>query len=532
MATGEGKTLAAMLPAFLHSLSGGGVHVATPNAYLAGRDFAQTGPVLGILGVSVGLVPESASAEEKRAAYACDVTYATGYELGFDYLRDRLQAMRTPRPALGSQQHALLCGESTAPPAGIQPRRNWAIIDEIDSVLIDEACLPLVLSDGVATSNRCAKTYAEARRVAHTLSAGQDFVFDESQMAIMLTGQGMEKIYGNAATYSAVELERPWSIYVEQALRAELLHHRDVDYVVQDGKIVLVDEFTGRIFPDRSWRDGLHQAVEAKEGTPITADHSAATRISRQRFFRLYRKMCGMTGTAMGSQREFWRHYRLPVVPIPLAKACRRVLWPTRFFSDAQSKWQAVVREILKVHGSGRPVLVGSRTIENSELLARRLSAEGIAFQLLNGKQDREEAEIVARAGERAAITLATNMAGRGTDIRLGDGVAAQKGLHVIGVECHESQRIDRQLLGRAGWQGDPGSGRLFVSADDPLIRRFGAGLLRLMQRMPSEEGEILCDLSSKIAAVQRTAERAAYADRRKLLAHDQWLDGIGQAMK
>jgi preprotein translocase subunit SecA len=256
-----------------------------------------------------------------------------------------------------------------------------------------------------------------------------------------------------------------------------------------------------------------------------------AARISRQRFFRLYTSICGMTGTAAGSEREFWRLYRLRVTAIPLRKPCRREILPTRFFGDAESKWQAVVEEVAAVHNTGRPVLVGSRTIENSELLAQGLTAAGVPFQLLNGKQDRQEAEIVAMAGQRGAVTIATNMAGRGTDIRLGAGVADLGGLHVVGVECHESQRIDRQLLGRAGRQGDPGSGRFFVSADDALVRRFGPRLRNRMQRLQHDQGELLQDLSREVAAAQRAAEAAALLQRRQMLALDVWLDEVLAAL-
>ena len=531
MATGEGKTLTAALPSLLHALSGHGVHVATPNAYLAQRDHRRVGPILGLLGASVGLVPESAGPDEKRAAYACDVTYATGYELGFDYLRDQLRKLRTPRPQLGEIQRGLLRGRPHVEPPPIQPRRAFAIIDEIDSVLIDEACLPLVLSDGDESDQRLAAVYDEARQVADALACGEDFLLDDTARTVTLTRQGLQKIYDDYSARLRLELQRPWAVYVQQAICADWLHRRDVDYVIQEGKARLVDEFTGRIFPDRSWRDGLHQAVEAKEGLRLTPELRTAARISRQRFFLLYDRICGMTGTASGSRREFRRHYRLPVVQIPLRKPCRREVLPTRFFTDAESKYRAITQEAAGQHAAGRPVLVGARTIENSRRLAGCFEAAGIPFQLLNGTQDREEAEIIAGAGRAAVVTLATNMAGRGTDIELGPGVATQGGMHVIGVECHESQRIDRQLLGRAGRQGDPGSGRMFVSADDALLGRFGPQLCRRMQRLADGDGEVRRDLSRDVAAVQHAAETAAYAGRRQLLALDDWLDGFLKAV-
>ena len=288
---------------------------------------------------------------------------------------------------------------------------------------------------------------------------------------------------------------------------------------------MLVDEFTGRIFAERTWRDGLHQAVEAKEGVLPSAELRTAARISRQRFFRLYETICGMTGTASGSRREFRRHFRLVVVPIPLRKPSRRETLPSRFFTDADSKYRAVAAEVVAIHLAGRPVLIGSRTIRNSELLAERLTSEGLPLELLNGKQDRAEAEIIAQAGLRGAVTIATNMAGRGTDIVLGPGVADLGGMHVIGVECHESGRIDRQLLGRAGRQGDPGSGRFFISADDPLLLRYAPRLSRRIERMPSKEGEIDADLAREVLVAQCAAETAAFTARRRMLAHDRWID-------
>lgn len=525
MATGEGKTLTAAFPAFLLSLRGDGVHVATPNSYLAHRDWTYVTPIFRLLGVSTGLVPESADAQQKRAAYGCDVTYATGYELGFDYLRDQLRAMREPRPKLGQRPFELLRGQTSAPWKPIQARRGSAIIDEIDSVLLDEGCLPLVLSDGSDVLSSLADTYIEAMRVCNSLQPDDDYRVDAARGQVTLTDQGLQKVYDDYTDHLRLDLERPWAKYVEQALAVKAFHKRDVDYVVRDGKVLLVDEFTGRIFPDRSWRDGLHQAVETQEGLAPTAELKTAARISRQRFFQLYRTICGMTGTAAGSEREFQRLYRLPVATIPLRNPCQRTILPTRQFRDAESKWDAIVREVAENRRTGRPVLIGSRTIENSEVLARRLEAAGISFQLLNGKQDQREADVVAQAGDACAVTIATNMAGRGTDIRLGPGVDRLGGMHVIGVEFHESQRIDRQLLGRAGRQGDPGSGRFFVSADDAILDRFGRRLQRQMRRMPHENGELHVDLSQEFRAVQRTAERAARLQRRQMMAMDDWVD-------
>ena len=530
MATGEGKTLAAALPAMLFSLRGPGVHVATPNAYLAQRDYEQVGPILRLLGTSVGLVPETADASTKRAAYACDVAYATGYELGFDYLRDELQLIGARRTGLGELHLDLLRGQPSRQPLPVQPRRNCAIIDEIDSVLIDEACLPLVLSDSGGESGRQA-AYLEAQRGAASMQQGNDFVLDLQARSVTLTRAGQQAAYDYYAGRLRFPLDRPWAEYVVQALASQYLYQRDVDYVVQDGRLMLVDEFTGRIFIQRAWRDGLHQAVEAKEGLLTSPELRTAASISRQRFFQLYETICGMTGTAWGSRSEFQRNFRLAVLPVPLREPSRRETWPCRFFVDAESKQRAVVAEVVAMHHAGRPVLIGSRTIRNSELLAARLADAGVPLEVLNGKQDRAEAEIIAQAGLRGAVTIATNMAGRGTDIVLGPGVAELDGMHVIGLECHESGRIDRQLLGRAGRQGDPGSGRFFISADDPLLVRFAPPLSQRMQHMPNKEGEVDVDLSRDVFVAQRAAETAAYIARRRMLAHDRWMDEMAKML-
>lgn len=531
MATGEGKTLVALLPAFVHSLGGEGVHVATPNAYLAERDYEQITPVFRMLGTTTGLITEKGTPEQKREAYQCDITYATGYDLGFDYLRDRLQAVRTPKPSLGQRHTEKLRGRTRPTPARIQPRHACAIIDEIDSVLIDEACLPLVLSDASPAQSRLAATYIEANRVAGSLRRDEDYVIDTSGQRATLTSQGLQRIHGAYTGHLRLALDRPWAKYVEKALVARYFHERDVDYVVRDGKIMLVDGFTGRILPERSWHDGLHQAVEAKEGLLPSGEMRTGAKVSRQRFFRLYKVICGMTGTAGGQEREFWGLYQLPVIPIPLRKGCQRETYRPRFFRDSDTKWQAITEEVAAIHAKGRPVLIGTRTIATSELLASRLETLGISFELLNGMQDRKEAEIVAMAGMPGAVTIATNMAGRGTDIRLGPGVAELGGLHVVGAEINESLRIDRQLLGRAGRQGDPGSGRFFVSADDALISRFGEGLRRRMLKMSHDNGEIQRDLSREVAAVQLAAEEAARIQRRQTLSLGAWLDGVSAAL-
>jgi preprotein translocase subunit SecA len=531
MQTGEGKTLAEALPAFLCGLSGRGVHVVTTNTYLAERDWQQLKPAYELLGASTGLLRERVSSEVKRAAYACDITFGTGYEFGFDYLRDQLSRLARCRPPLGRKIREALGGRSAAGCPSLQRGHAVAIVDEIDSVLIDEACLPLVLSEAATDSTEsvpaAAAAYRAAQHVAKNLHEGSDFQLDREAGEVTLTENGLSEVRELWLRQPQTALSRPWVSYIENALRANHLLCHDVDYVRQDERILIVDEFTGRIFADRSWRDGLHQAVEAKEGLPVRAEMKTAARISRQRYFRRYEQLSGTTGTVSPSEKEFWRMYRMSVVAIPLRIPSRREVLPTKYFRDLQSKWQAIVRDIVRLHSLGRPILVGSRTIENSQQLAARVESAQIPFRLLNGRQDLDEALVVAKAGEKGAVTIATNMAGRGTDIRLGPGAAQLGGLHLIGVERHESPRIDRQLMGRVARQGDPGSCQFYVSADDSLLVDHAPHLGREMRHAPGNADELVGDFSTGLSRVQRRAESTAYRARREVLTYDTWLDEV-----
>ena len=522
MATGEGKTLCAALPAIFYGLRGQSVHVATPNAYLAERDCELLTPVYRALNCSIGLLRENGSEEEKRAVYACDIVYGTGYEFGFDYLREQLAGIAHSRSTLGSQYRDVLRG-AAGTERGFHARRGIAIIDEIDSVMVDEACIPLIISGTGSPEKEDAGLYAEALKVAQRLREDSDYLIDREAHSVTLTRSGRLKSHEETTGQSSGGLQRSWSVYVEQALQALLLLTRDVDYVTDDGKIVLVDGATGRLCPDRNWSEGLHQILEVKENLAHSGELRTAARITRQRYFRMYDMLCGMTGTAMESRWEFWRTYGLHVATVPLRLPLRREALPARYFADAASKWRAAVEEIGRMHATGRPVLIGSRTIENSETLAKRLDDAGIPYQLLNGKQTADEAEIVAHAGQRGAVTIATNMAGRGTDIKLGSGVAEMGGMHLIAVEPNESLRVDRQLIGRVGRQGDPGSYQFFVSADDALLLRFGRRLSMRMKSLPSINGELAVDLSRNVRAAQRRAEAAGRKQRKLLTAADHW---------
>ncbi len=527
MQTGEGKTFVAALPAVVQALAGRGVHIITSNAYLAERDCQLVAPLYTKLGLSVGLLAQDASPEEKRAAYACDVTYGPGYDFGFDYLRDQVTLRHGDEAGLGETLIGRLRGVRPVERQRVQRGLACAIVDEVDHVLIDDASSPLIISEPSAQTAIDAEACRVAREMIDQLREGRDYRSDAANGTIQLIDQGTETVHRDGTSVPWKVLLRPWADYVEQALRVELFFRRDVHYVVQEGEVRVVDESTGRIFADRSWRDGLHQAVEAREGVEITSEKRPIARITRQRLFRLYDRLCGMTGTALDSAGEFAEFYGLPVVEVPLWKPSQRTVLGSRCFVDADAKWTAVVDEIDRVHQAGRPVLVGTRTIADSEVLTERLAARGVPHQVLNGKQDADEAEIVAQAGERGAVTIATNMAGRGTDIKLGPDVAELGGLHVIGTQRHTSRRIDRQLIGRSARQGDPGSAQFFLSADDDLLRKQRPWLSRNMSRAGGPDREISSDNDVAFRNTQRLTEKASRAHRRQLFHSDQQRDTV-----
>jgi preprotein translocase subunit SecA len=524
MQTGEGKTLACAPAVFLHGLAGRGVHVATPNSYLAQRDCELLTPVFRLLGATISLLPEREAAERKRAAYMCDVTYGTGYEFGFDYLRDQL-SLRQPGKVLGETLWSRISGSDLPAPDTIQRPLSCAVVDEIDNVLLDDAGSPLVLSETADQDAPDAAAHQMACRLAAQLREGVDYRLDASAGRVNLTDDGADRIHGPEVDIPLCMLLRSWTEYVEKALLARTIYRRDVHYVVHEGVVQIVDASTGRIFSDRTWQDGLHQAVEAKENVRITAERSALSQITRQRFYRLYPRLCGMTGTVAGCQREFRQIYGLKTQPVPLRIPSRRTIMPPRFFSTAAAKWQAVAQSVAEVHATARPVLIGTRSIDDSEILASVFHQRGLEFELLNGRQDAAEAEIVARAGRLRAITIATNLAGRGTDIKLGADAVSRGGLHVVVGECHESRRVDRQLVGRCARQGDPGSAQTFVSAEDSLLSRFGSWLADSLRRFADHQGEVNLNLARQVARLQMLAERQEYAARCALLRLDRSRD-------
>ncbi len=526
MQTGEGKTFTAMLPAFVWSRAGRGVHVATSNAWLAERDCQELTPVFELLGTSVGLIQSDHPPESKRAAYNCDVTYAPGYDLGFDYLRDRVALRQDPDAPLGSDFLRLLRSDSSDSALKLQRTLASAVVDEVDNVLIDEAGSPLMLSMDSDRSAEDAAAHMAARALVDDLVDDEHCRIDAAAGSIQLTASGRERIWQDSESLPLKCLLRPWESYVLCALRAKHLIHRDVHYVVKDDKVVIVDESTGRLFEERSWRDGLHQAVEARADVKVTSEKRPLARIARQSFFRLYGQLCGMTGTATGSEREFHEFYALGVTPIPTHRPCQRKMMPTRYFQSADAKWDAIALEVSRIHTTGQPLLIGTRSIATSEVMAARLTARNIDFQLLNGRQDKEEADIVADAGKAGVVTIATNMAGRGTDIKLDDRALQCGGLYVISTEPHESRRVDRQLVGRAARQGQPGSAAFFVSADDALITQFGDWFAKSMHQMNADEsGEITSDLSQQIRRIQSQAERSRFVQRRQLFLQENQRD-------
>ena len=456
MKTGEGKTLTCVLPAYLNALTGKGVHIVTVNEFLSTRDSEWMGSIFRFLGLTVGLNLRDKSPKEKQEAYNCDILYTTNNELGFDYLRDNMVVKKENR---------------------VQRELNYCIVDEVDSILIDEARTPLIISGGVMQS---ANLYVQADNFVKTLKENEDYVKDEKTRSINLTDEGSskcEKKFGLANLYDIANTALVH--YVNQALKANYFMKKDVDYVVQDGEVIIVDQFTGRLMKGRAFSEGLHQAIEAKEGVKIQQETKTLATITFQNYFRMYKKLAGMTGTAKTEEEEFRNIYNMYVISIPTNKPVIRIDETDLLYPGKQGKYNAIVRVIEEKHKLGQPVLVGTIAIETSELISNMLTKKKIKHEVLNAKNHAREAEIIAHAGEKGAVTIATNMAGRGTDIKLGEGVKELGGLCVIGTERHESRRIDNQLRGRSGRQGDPGFTQFFVSFEDDLLVRFGSDRYR-----------------------------------------------------
>ena len=501
MGTGEGKTLVATLPVYLNALTGKGVHVVTVNDYLARRDREWMGPLYEFLGLTIGVIQHGVEPKDRQKAYQSDITYGTNNEFGFDFLRDNMVRRSEHR---------------------VQRELNFAIVDEVDSILIDEARTPLIIS---GPSDESTDKYVTIDRIIPSLVRSEDYEIEEKTRSVSLTDKGNQKIekllnVENFYDPSNVELVH----HVNQALRAHVLFKIDVDYVVKDGEVIIVDEFTGRLMPGRRFSDGLHQALEAKEKVKVEEENQTLATVTFQNYFRMYTKLAGMTGTALTEMQEFFQIYKLNVVSVPTNRPNIRKNFPDRVYRTEREKFGAVVSEIIECHKQGQPVLVGTVSIEKSEQLSSLLRRSGVLHKVLNAKYHEMEAEIIKQAGQRSAVTIATNMAGRGTDIVLGEGVQALGGLHVIGTERHEARRIDNQLRGRCGRQGDPGSSRFYLSMEDDLLRIFGSDRIAgLMQKLGMEEGQEIEHpiISSAIENAQTRVEGRNFDIRKQLLEYD-----------
>lgn len=501
MKTGEGKTLTSTMPVYLNALAGKGVHVVTVNEYLASRDANEMGKLFNFLGLTVGLNLNGLSKEEKKEAYDCDITYSTNNELGFDYLRDNMVLYKEQK---------------------VQRPLFYAVIDEVDSILIDEARTPLIIS---GSAQKSAALYMHANAFVRTMKKDEDFTYDEKTKGVQLTEEGItkaEKAFGieNLFDISHVALNH----HINQALKAHVSMHRDVDYVVQDEEIVIVDQFTGRLMKGRRYSDGLHQAIEAKEGLEIQNESMTLATITFQNYFRMYEKLSGMTGTAKTEEEEFRNIYNMNVVVIPTNRDVVRDDRPDLIYASMDGKFRAVVEDIAERYHKGQPVLVGTVAIETSELISKYLTKKGVKHNVLNAKNHEREAEIIAFAGHQGAVTIATNMAGRGTDIKLGEGVKELGGLAVIGTERHESRRIDNQLRGRSGRQGDPGVTQFYLSMEDELMRRFGSDNMKnMMTRLGMDDSQPIQSkmVSRAVESAQKRVEGNNFDARKQLLSYD-----------
>ena len=501
MKTGEGKTLTEVMPAYLNALSGEGVHIVTVNEYLASRDANWMGQIFKFLGLTVGVNARELTPKEKQDAYNCDILYSTNNEIGFDYLRDNMVVRKEDR---------------------VQRKLNFAIVDEVDSVLIDEARTPLIISGGAMhTSNQ----YMDAQRFVENLKENEDFNIDEKTQSISLTDEGSRKCEKFYKIENMYDVKYSALVHhVNQALRANFIMHNEVDYVVQDGAVIIVDQFTGRLMHGRAFSEGLHQAIEAKERVKINEETKTLATITFQNLFRMYSKLAGMTGTAKTEEEEFREIYNMYVIEIPTNKPVIRKDMADLIFAAKEDKYRAIIEEIKNRHETGQPILVGTIAIETSELISQMLTKAKIKHEVLNAKNHAREAEIIAKAGEKGSVTIATNMAGRGTDIKLGEGVKELGGLCVIGTERHESRRIDNQLRGRSGRQGDPGYSQFFVSFEDDLMVRFGTD--RFKEVLKAAGLGTTINMRSKtmtrnVESAQKKVEGNNYDIRKSLLQYD-----------
>ncbi len=521
MQTGEGKTLVATLPMYLYALTGRGCHLATVNDYLARRDAEWMAPIYKALGLSVGVIETQMSQPQRRESYECDVTYGTAKEFGFDFLRDRLLLRRIQEGQADLLGGMLGQGADASNEKPVQRDAYFALVDEADSILIDEARTPLIISALPTEEERLAvECHKWSSSVIKEFIEDEDYDYDHEKRTVELTREGRQKVrlLPKPQAMDTVGMVTIYQ-YIERAILVDREYHLDRQYVVRDGEIVIVDEFTGRLAEGRKWRDGIHQAVEAKQGVEVTVATGQAARVTVQDFFLRYENLAGMTGTAMGSARELRKIYRCRVLAIPTNRPLIRKRLPEMVFGTTDAKWAAVMEEIEQLHKQGRPVLIGTRSIDKSEDLSKLLKAQGIEHQILNANHIEVEAEIVAQAGLPGRVTVSTNMAGRGTDIKLGEGVAEMGGLHVIGTEMHDASRIDRQLFGRCGRQGDPGTYRQYLALDDDLILTgLGPKKARKLKALGEQSAGPFDSMHKLFRKSQKKVERRHFRQRKSLM--------------
>jgi preprotein translocase subunit SecA len=530
MQTGEGKTVVTGCIAALKTLEVPTVHVSTTNSYLADRDCDELAPIFDRMGISHGKLPEESNESASRLAYRQQIVYGPGYQFGFDYLHDQMKLRQQRKSRLGKDIVSRIRGGEQGHKM-IQPTRHYvSLIDEADSVMIDEALTPLIISVPGNTPQDPVP-YQLAKKIAAELIEDEDYTIKLPEKSIEIFDETNQRVHDKIAGHRDLLLARPWKAYISNAIRAEKILQKDVDYVVLEEKIQLVDQYTGRILPDRTWQAGLHQAIEVKENVPMQPARESTTQVTRQRYLQMYDSLSGLTGTAQSVSEEFREIYKCPIVVIPTNRPSQRHIEQTRFFVDAESKIAAIAEDVLRRHQKNQPILIGTRTIRESMQIDEALRARNIEAVLLNGVQDGDEAEIVSKAGIAGAITIATNMAGRGTDIKPDERALAAGGLHVIAVSPNESPRIDRQLIGRGARQGQPGSAQFFVAADDALLVDHNSSLPKQILRKAGAGGES-ADFSNELAALQKSIEQAKFKQRQQMILRDRWMDSVRESIE
>ncbi len=530
MQTGEGKTVVTGCIAALKAMQVPSVHVSTTNDYLAQRDCEEMAEIFDRLGLSHKSLPSESDEAASRLAYRRQIVYGPGYQFGFDYLHDQMKLRQERKSRLGRNIVNQIRGSNQGHKM-IQPTDHYvALIDEADSVMIDEAMTPLIISMP-SQLPQDPLPFQLANRIVAEFVEGEDYTIKLPEKSIEVTEAANLRAHAKIAGHRELKLARPWKAYISNAIRAEKVLRRDIDYVVMDDKIQLVDQYTGRILADRTWQAGLHQAMEIKENVPMQPPRDSTTQITRQRYLQMYNSLSGLTGTAQSVAVEFQEIYNCPIVIIPTNRPSLRRIEKARFFVDAEAKFAAITEDVLRRHQTDQPILIGTRTIQESLQIDEALRARNIEAVLLNGVQDGDEAEIVAQAGKAGAITIATNMAGRGTDIKPDSRAIAAGGLHVVAVSPNESPRIDRQLIGRGARQGQPGSAQFFVAADDSILTEHQSSLPKLITRLAKKDGECK-DLSRELAALHKTIEQRNFRQRQQMILRDRWMDSVRESIE